>query len=90
MPGTFVSRPTGWVFQGLTFALAIVIFVSCFAGKNVPVGWMVVDCLFGAYNVYFLTRPDVPRAFKADGAAPTGTDDRGEVGGGHTRLSDRH
>jgi hypothetical protein len=54
----------GWLVQGAIFALAIVIFVAWFAGKNVPVVWLIVDCLFGAYNVYFLTRPEVRRAFR--------------------------
>jgi len=56
-----------WVFQGLIFALALVIIGLWLAGKDVPIHWLLLDCVFGAYNVWWLTRPDVRRAFRADG-----------------------
>ena len=54
-----------WVFQGLVFALALVVFGMWLAGRDAPAGWLVLDCVFGAYNVWWLTRPDVRRAFRA-------------------------
>jgi hypothetical protein len=54
-----------WVFQGMVFALAIVVISLWVAGKPAPFGWILVDLAFGAYNVWWLTRPDVRRAFKA-------------------------
>ena len=57
----------GWVFQGLIFALALVIIGMWIAGKNVPIGWLLLDCAFGAYNTWWLLRPDVRQAFRADG-----------------------
>ena len=54
-----------WVFQGMVFALAIVVISLWVAGKPAPIGWILVDLAFGAYNVWWLTRPDVRRAFKA-------------------------
>ena len=60
-----------WVFQGLVFALALVVFGLWLAGKDAPAGWLLLDCLFGAYNVWWLTRPDVRRAFHANGRQPS-------------------
>jgi len=54
-----------WVFQALVFVLALTIVVLWIAGKSVPIGWLLLDCAFGAYNVWWLTRPDVRQAFKA-------------------------
>jgi len=56
-----------WVFQILIFALAMTIFGLWWAGKTVPVVWLVLDCAFGAYNAWWLLQPDVRRAFRADG-----------------------
>ena len=56
-----------WVFQGMVFALAAVVIGLWIDGNDAPVGWMILDLIFGAYNVWWLTRPDVRRAFRADG-----------------------
>jgi hypothetical protein len=56
-----------WVFQGMVFALAVVVIGLWIDGKDAPVGWLLLDLVFGAYNVWWLTRPDVRRAFRADG-----------------------
>ena len=53
-----------WVFQGLIFVLALTIIVLWAAGKTVPIGWLLLDCAFGAYNVWWLTRPGTRRAFR--------------------------
>jgi len=55
-----------WVFQGMVFALALVVISLWVSGKDAPVGWLLLDVAFGAYNVWWLTRPDVRRAFRAD------------------------
>ena len=52
-----------WLLQGLVFALAIVVVGLWWVGKDAPVGWLLLDCAFGAYNVWWLTRPDVRAAF---------------------------
>jgi len=49
-----------WVFQGLVFALALVVFGLWWAGKDAPVGWLILDCAFGAYNVWWLTPARCP------------------------------
>ena len=54
-----------WVFQGLVFAVALLVIGLWWAGEDSPVGWLLLDCAFGAYNVWFLTRPDVRHAFGA-------------------------
>jgi hypothetical protein len=54
-----------WVFQGMVFALAAVVIGLWLAGKEAPVGWLLLDLAFGVYNVWWLTRPDVRRAFHA-------------------------
>jgi len=56
-----------WIFQGLIFALALVVFGLWWAGKDVPVLWLLLDCAFGAYNIYWLLQPDVRHAFGAAG-----------------------
>ena len=56
-----------WVFQGMVFALAAVVIGLWVDGNDAPVGWLILDLIFGAYNVWWLTRPDVRRAFRADG-----------------------
>ena len=54
-----------WVFQALVFALALVIIGLWLAGKNAPIGWLLLDCAFGAYNTWWLLRKDVREAFHA-------------------------
>ena len=54
-----------WVFQGLIFVLALAVIGLWIAGKSVPIGWLLLDCAFGAYNVWWLTRPDTRRAFRS-------------------------
>ena len=27
-------------------------------GKSAPIGWLLLDALFGVYNLWWLTRPD--------------------------------
>ena len=56
-----------WVFEGMVFALAAVVIGLWIDGNDAPVGWLILDLIFGAYNVWWLTRPDVRRAFRADG-----------------------
>ena len=56
-----------WVFQGMVFALAVVVIGLWIDGKPAPFGWILLDLAFGAYNVWWLTRPEVRRAFRADG-----------------------
>ena len=51
----------------MVFALAVVVIGLWIDGKDAPVGWLLLDLVFGAYNVWWLTRPDVRRAFRADG-----------------------
>ena len=58
-----------WLLQGMVFALAVVVIGLWWVGKDAPVGWLLLDVLFGAYNVWWLTRPDVRRAFH-HGAVP--------------------
>ena len=58
-----------WVFQGLVFGLALVVIGLWLAGKDAPIGWLLLDCAFGAYNTWWLLRSDVRQAFKAGGRA---------------------
>jgi hypothetical protein len=53
-----------WVFQGLVFALALGVIALRIAGKPAPLGWLLLDLAFGAYNVWWLLQPDVRRAFR--------------------------
>lgn len=55
------------VLQGLIFLAALIVVVLWLAGKDAPVGWLLLDCLFGAYNVWWLRRRDVRRAFRVGG-----------------------
>jgi hypothetical protein len=59
-----------WVLQGLVFALALVIIGLWLAGKSAPIWWLLLDCAFGAYNVWWLTRPDTRRAFRKEARSP--------------------
>jgi len=52
-----------WVFQACIFALGLIIIILWIAGKSVPIGWLLLDCAFGAYNVWWLLQPDTRRAF---------------------------
>ena len=53
-----------WVLQGLVFALALAVISLWLAGKSAPVGWLLLDCAFGAYNVWWLLRPETRQAFR--------------------------
>jgi hypothetical protein len=64
-----------WVFQGLVFAVVVGGIALRIAGKPAPLGWLLLDTLFGAFNVWWLLQPDVKRAFRkpetpADPKAP--------------------
>lgn len=52
-----------WVFQGLVFALVAGGLVVKATGHPAPVGWLLLDTAFGAYNVWWLTRPATRAAF---------------------------
>ena len=52
-----------WVFQALVFLLVLGGLVLWILGKASPIGWLLLDTLFGAYNVWWLTRPATRAAF---------------------------
>ena len=52
-----------FVLQGLVFIVVIAGVVLWLAGKSAPVGWLMLDAAFGAYNLWWLTRPETRRAF---------------------------
>ncbi len=47
-----------WVFQGLVFVVVIGGIVVRIAGKPAPLGWLLLDTAFGAYNVWWLLQPE--------------------------------
>ena len=53
-----------WVFQGLVFVVVIGGIAVRIAGKSSPIWWLLLDTLFGVYNVWWLLQPDVRRAFR--------------------------
>jgi len=53
----------GFVLQGLVYALVIVVIALWADGKPAPVGWLILDALFGAYHIWWATRPETKRAF---------------------------
>ena len=59
-----------WVFQGLVFVVVLGGIALRIAGKPAPIGWLLLDTAFGAYNLWWLLRPDVRRAFRKH-KAPT-------------------
>jgi hypothetical protein len=59
-----------WVLQALVFVVALAIIGLWIAGKSAPVGWLLLDCAFGAYNVWWLTRPDTRQAFRKEAPRP--------------------
>jgi hypothetical protein len=52
-----------WVFQALVFALVVGGIVARLTGHPAPVYWLLLDAAFGAYNVWWLTRPATRAAF---------------------------
>ena len=56
-----------WVFQGLVFIVVLGGIALRIAGKPAPIGWLLLDAAFGAYNLWWLLRPDVRRAFRKRG-----------------------
>jgi len=57
----------GFVLQGLVYALVIVVIALWVDGKPAPVGWLILDAAFGAYNLWWATRPETRRAFLGHG-----------------------
>jgi len=52
-----------FVLQGLIYALVIGGIVVRLLGKPAPVGWLLLDAAFGAYNLWWLLQPATERAF---------------------------
>jgi len=52
-----------WVFQALVFLLVLGGIVFWILGKPSPIGWLLLDTAFGAYNIWWLTRPATRAAF---------------------------
>jgi hypothetical protein len=61
----------GFVLQGLIFALALVVIILWVAGKRAPIGWILMDCVFGAYNVWWALQPETRRAFTKQPPGPS-------------------
>lgn len=53
----------GFVLQGLVYALVLIVIGLWIDGKPAPVGWLVLDAAFGAYNIWWATRPETRAAF---------------------------
>jgi len=53
-----------FVLQGLIYILVIGGIVVRLLGKPAPVGWLLLDAAFGAYNLWWLLQPETKRAFK--------------------------
>ena len=54
---------TAWVLQTLVFVLVAGGLIVRLLGHPAPVGWLLLDAAFGAYNVWWLTRPATRAAF---------------------------
>ena len=52
-----------WILQGLVYALVVGGVLFWLMGKPAPVWWLLLDAAFGAYNIWWLTRPDTRAAF---------------------------
>jgi len=52
-----------FVLQGLIFLLILGGLIFWIIGKPAPMWWLALDALFGAYNIWWLTRPETRRAF---------------------------
>lgn len=52
-----------FILQGLVYLLVVGGLVFWAMGKPAPVGWLLLDAAFGAYNLWWLTRPATKRAF---------------------------
>lgn len=52
-----------FVLQALIYLLIIGGLVVWLAGKPAPVGWLLLDSAFGAYNLWWLLQPETRAAF---------------------------
>jgi hypothetical protein len=52
-----------FVLQGLVYLVVVGGIVTWLFGKSAPVGWLLLDAAFGAYNLWWLLQPDTKRAF---------------------------
>ena len=52
-----------WVLQGLIFVLIVGGEIFWLMGKPAPTLWLLLDAVFGIYNVWWLTRPATRAAF---------------------------
>ena len=52
-----------FVLQGLVYVVVIGGIVVRLLGKPAPVGWLLLDAAFGAYNLWWLLQPETKRAF---------------------------
>lgn len=62
---------TSFVLQGLIYLLILGGIVVWAFGKPAPVGWLLLDAAFGAYNLWWLLRPETKRAFSPSMKAPS-------------------
>jgi hypothetical protein len=52
-----------FVLQGLVYLVVLSGIVLWLAGKSAPVGWLLLDAAFGAYNLWWLLQPGTRQAF---------------------------
>jgi len=55
-----------FVFQGLVFIVIIGGIAFRIAGKPAPLGWLLLDTVFGVCNMWWLLTPETRRAFAKD------------------------
>ena len=53
-----------FILQGLVYLVVLGGLILWLVGKSAPVGWLLLDAAFGAYNLWWLTRPETRRAFR--------------------------
>jgi len=52
-----------FVLQGLIYLVVLGGIVLWLTGKSAPIGWLLLDSAFGAYNLWWLLRPETRAAF---------------------------
>ena len=55
-----------FILQGLIYLVILVGVVVRLTGHSAPIWWLLLDAAFGAYNLWWLTRPETRRAFMPD------------------------
>jgi len=68
-----------FVLQGLVYLVVLGGIILWLTGKSAPIGWLLLDAAFGAYNLWWLLQPATRAAFTPTPTVPSAGPDAAQT-----------